>query len=302
MVFSQMSPDEACLTAAPQRSGLGRDHPRRNSQQRTAFTLLELLVAVSVMAILAALLMAVWGMVRFSAKKLECANNMRQIHLILLSQANDRHGTLMTTSRLWNDSLRFPNAAYVKGPKAEAANELSFLSLDSYLDFRQTDNYDASFEFVRLMRMWACPIYHAKSANSGEPAGTGFTVSEGNGNSYITCSYSYLAGVSTWSATEKEGCAEVITDRRPEANRLLLSDVTIRWSNQLWYVAHFRGGGGGVLPIDRVKFKKSLDGANQLFGDGHLRYKPANEFLIDAMHDDIPGPIYARNTIDRWYF
>ena len=269
---------------------------------RRGFTLLELLIVVAVMAILTSLLIMVFGMVRYSAKKLECANNMRQIHLILLSHANDRKGRLMNTAHLGNDFLRFPNAAYVKGPKAEAADELSFLSLNSYLDFKQTDTDAASYEFVRLMRMWACPIYHAKGGNSGEPAGTGYMVSEGNGNSYITGSYAYLAGVSTWTATQKEGCAEVITDRRPDANRLLLADSNIRWSNQIWYISHFRAGEGGVLPIDRARVRKSLDGANQLYGDGHLRYKPASEFMIDAMHDDTPGPAYARNTIDRWYF
>ncbi len=269
---------------------------------RHGFTLLELLIVVAVMAILTTIVMVVWGTVRYSANKLACANNIRQIHLILMSHAKDHNGRLMNTARLWNDALRFPNAAYVKGPKAEAANELSFVSLDNYLEFKQTDTYDASFQFVRLMRMWACPIYHSKGSNSGEPAGTGFMVSEGNGNSYITCSYTYLAGVSTWSPTEKESCAEVITDRRPEANKLILADSTIRWSNQLWYISHFKGGEGGVLPIDRVRVKRAFDGANQLFGDGHLRYKPASEFDIDAMHDDTPGPTYARNTIDRWYF
>ncbi len=61
----------------------------RTSVAAGAFTLIELLVAISIIAVLATLLIAVVGSVRSSAKQVQCASNLRQIGVLVLSHLAD---------------------------------------------------------------------------------------------------------------------------------------------------------------------------------------------------------------------
>ena len=53
--------------------------------QRAAFTLIELLIVVSIIAILAGMLFPVMGMVRESSRKTTCGSNQRQVVLEILA-------------------------------------------------------------------------------------------------------------------------------------------------------------------------------------------------------------------------
>jgi prepilin-type N-terminal cleavage/methylation domain-containing protein len=66
----------------------------RHPKQRHGFTLIELLVVIAIIAILAAMLLPVLGRSRESAKRIICANQMRQIALGLTLYAEDDQGKL----------------------------------------------------------------------------------------------------------------------------------------------------------------------------------------------------------------
>ena len=62
-----------------------------NKPMRRAFTLIELLVVIAIIAILAALLLPVLNSATSTAKREQCANNVRQINMAIHMYADD-HG------------------------------------------------------------------------------------------------------------------------------------------------------------------------------------------------------------------
>src|SRR5262249_11568760 len=61
---------------------------------RHAFTLVELLVVIGVIALLIALLLPALGAARESARRAACASNLRQLHFASIAYANDNKGFL----------------------------------------------------------------------------------------------------------------------------------------------------------------------------------------------------------------
>lgn len=72
--------------------------------RRTAFTLLELLIVVSVIAILVSMLMSAVRMVRESASITVCRSNERQLGMAFLIYAKDQQGRV--PSGTWNNLLK----------------------------------------------------------------------------------------------------------------------------------------------------------------------------------------------------
>ncbi len=66
-----------------------------------AFTLVELLVVISIIAILAGMLLAGLAIVRRNAQKSTCMGNERQLGMILLTRGNDREGNLGIADTGW---------------------------------------------------------------------------------------------------------------------------------------------------------------------------------------------------------
>lgn len=69
--------------------------------KRSAFSLIELFVVVTIIAILSSSVVVVIGQARTSARHLVCSNNLRLIELYAHLYASDRNGVVMPAHRRW---------------------------------------------------------------------------------------------------------------------------------------------------------------------------------------------------------
>jgi general secretion pathway protein G len=83
---------------------------KTNSSRRAGFTLIELLTVIAIIGILAAIIIPTVGKVRDSAKKSQCASNLRQIGMAMTLYAGENKGLLpllkdASLNRHWTEIL-----------------------------------------------------------------------------------------------------------------------------------------------------------------------------------------------------
>lgn len=96
-----MLPDTAYQTAYKSRGAHNRPLARRLWRTLTAaqaFTLVELLVVIGIIALLISMLLPALNQARFAAKLTACASNQRQIYMAVVMYANDNKGSLPGTN------------------------------------------------------------------------------------------------------------------------------------------------------------------------------------------------------------
>src|SRR6266566_7457778 len=108
-------------------------HARKNAQ--AGFTLVELLVAIAIIAILIAILLPVLGSVRERANRIKCAGNLRQLGTALYIYAADNKNNFPRTvqhpventpsGQNWVRQFTNPDAPDPFGPGGPAPDDLT---------------------------------------------------------------------------------------------------------------------------------------------------------------------------------
>ena len=117
-----------------------------------AFTLIELLVVIGIIAILAALLLPALSSAKERARKIQCANNQRQLSLTLEMYGGDHH------EQLPGNGYTSPTSGVKLWVVGDGHwNPPSFTNLDLLLD----PKYAEFADYLKTAAIYKCPSDHS---------------------------------------------------------------------------------------------------------------------------------------------
>lgn len=121
--------------------------------RRQAFTLVELLVVIGIIAVLIAIVLPVLGRVRENSKRIKCASNQRQIVLAIIMYANEHR------QQLPGPCIACINDPAVVNPVGSTTSLMTTWAGDTYSTVRNLSNLDLLQRYVGVnnREIWKCP-------------------------------------------------------------------------------------------------------------------------------------------------
>lgn len=214
------------------------------------FSLIELLVVVSIVALLAGLLLPAISMVKESARKMVCATNLRQIGLAILAYANDNHGTFPQ-----NDHASCSSWPYIFGDWGSGAWGGHSDFYTNYLPARRNTYY--------------CPEGMTWQAGTGSDIDEGWKYFPGKPpTKWISCTnYCYFAGPNELGSNSRRGPRGVWAGT---ARSTLIADLMKFGQTDYTLVSTWNHLGGS--PISGGNRLNGRSGGNMCYMDGHVAW------------------------------
>jgi len=229
-------------------------------RSRRAFTLVELLVVISIIAVLIALLLPAVQAARAAARRTQCANNMRQIGLATLRFADDHGGDF---PGIWHERDVAESWIFTLAPYIERVDAIRLCPEDA----------------SRLEGASGRRTSYAWNGYLREPTDVDLIVYPDIADDFVSQLDDLLATHDTITAFEAGNTVEGTLDHVDSWTWFSEAYPTAkeRWEQVQRDVAVERHGGAG---------------ANYLYADGHVSSIPAAQIQawVDAGHDFAKPP------------
>jgi prepilin-type N-terminal cleavage/methylation domain-containing protein/prepilin-type processing-associated H-X9-DG protein len=254
--------------------------PVRARPSRAAFTMIELLVVVSIIAILASLLIPAITMARSLAMATQCMAHLRQIPIAVEAYAQETHGRLVLSKigvgglqKQWETLL----AEQVPDVLGGTNNVLT----------TGTATSQARKSIVR-----GCPSF-MPSLNTGASTAllwtTGYGLSEQPLLPYTFNAYNWYYGNAWWGSTQ------FMLDRVPDqSSRILCGD-----SDDFWLNAQGAGGSGWSAAQPRM-WEASGNRTSGFIRPGHEAWRRHRGLANYACYDGHVQRLGSAQAIDRY--